>query len=941
VRRPVRVLIADEIGLGKTISAIAVAKYLQTTGEAKRILIIVPRILLPQWLDELDGMGIADPQDIERNKLEALRRAAFRPGFYIGSIDLLKRDEYIQTVSSVNWDLIIIDEAHKMSVKGSKKTIRYNEVGGKLVGSKPNMHAIFLSATPHKGDPEDYISRLKLLDPMLGSPRELDRRDFYIATHEVLFLRRTKEDINNIYEGREIFKPATFFAVALPATDEEREFSEKLLDFMRTKLNQFAERGLLMNVKAIPLVRALLFKRASSSPKAAMLTILRMLGKRGVEAALNEELLEEVEGIFEVGYEDYEYEDRDDPDQVIDEFIDAISDLLDERDKEEIRTLYKMAEVIVSKGDTKVTALLQMLEDFVAMGDEKVIVFTEYKDTLNYIKARILEAHPDWNKRLLSLSAQEAHDKTVFKNIRNRFEHDQNCRILLATDVAAEGLNLQVANLLVNYEVPWSTVKLEQRIGRVWRLGQKKEVSIYTLFLGNRSDRDALDILYRKLLNMRRAQIAPRPLMGQEVLVLQTGAEEVGKVPMAVAEGGKKFKRVTERTLIDAYLKGGGLELREIVRSIIAAKVALQDEVENKSVFYRVDSRRRLEERLELLGFRDVHQLISSMMNMFRSASQFYGYRVNERSETRLKVEPPSGMPMVVNSVNEIIDILSRDIVAQAPTPILVSYGSEEETISVYSVEVHGETHALWREPIGISSRGVVLRGKKLLDAVSQAVDNLVGVTDSTVQKAPELSSTFVANGPNKAQDSARRLLDPVENYLRTLSKLGLRNAEGRFLGQGDLSANMSLTPIGVVTFVKKPVIPLEEIPLEVRVEAERRAVEMVLEVERAEGRVAKEIPLSEQKTKHYDIYSANPETAEVRLIEVKGHMGPEVYGELTDGEAQVARNEGDRYWLCIVYDITRKPNLLRFANPFNTMNYRVIEKITKETRYVLWPKPV
>src|SRR5207245_903637 len=197
------------------------------------------------------------------------------------------------------------------------------------------------------------------------------------------------------------------------------------------------------------------------------------------------------------------------------------------RDKEEIRTLYKMAEVIVSKGDTKVTALLQMLEDFVARGDEKVIVFTEYKDTLNYVKARILEAHPDWNKRLLSLSAEEAHDKTMFKNIRNRFEHDQNCRILLATDVAAEGLNLQVANLLVNYEVPWSTVKLEQRIGRVWRLGQKKEVSIYTLFLGNRSDRDALDILYRKLLNMRRAQITPRPLMGQQVLVLQTGAEEV------------------------------------------------------------------------------------------------------------------------------------------------------------------------------------------------------------------------------------------------------------------------------------------------------------------------------------------------------------------------------------------------------------------------------
>ena len=942
VRRPVRVLIADEIGLGKTITAIAVAKYLWKTGEVRRVLVIVPRILLMQWMTELNGMGINETYDIERHNIELMRRSGFPPGYYIGSIDLLKREQYIEPISGIDWDLIIIDEAHKMSIKGSRRTIRYNEIGGRLVGSKIGLNALFLSATPHKGDPEDYLSRLKLLDPMLGSPKELDNRNFYSKTHEVLVFRRTKEDINNVYEGREVFKPATFFAVALPATDEERNFSERLLNFMRTKLIEFADRGLLMNTRAIPLLRALLFKRASSSPKAAMLTIYRMLHKRSVEAALNEELLEEVEGIFEQGYEDYEYEDRKDPDEVVDDFIDAISDLLSERDKEEVRTLYTMAENIVARGDTKVSALLTMLDDFMARGNDKVIVFTEYKDTLNYIKARILERHPDWKKDLLSLSSEESQDKEVFKSIRTRFEQNPNCRIVLATDVVAEGLNLQVANLLVNYEVPWSIVKLEQRMGRVWRLGQKKNVEIYTLFLGNRSDLDALNLLYQKLLNLKRAQIAPRPLMGQEVLVYQTGAEEVGKVPMAVTEAGKKFKKITERSLIDAYLKGGGSELSQIVKSILAAKQALQDEIQSKSVFYRTERKGRVEDRLGLLGFRNMRELFSSVLGLFMVVSPFYGYKVTEAGDFRLRVEQPTGMPMVISTINQVMDILGYEKTPRSPTPVLVSYSNVEQTFSIFNVQVHGgDRHLLLREPIGISEHGEVLRGRKLLEIVSQAVDNLIGVTDSAIQKQPEADKILIANAPNSAQDSARRLLGPLEEYLSSLTRLGLRNAGGEFIGQADLRATIEAEPIGIINFVKRPLVPLEDIPEEVKAEAERTAVEIVLGVERSEGRMPREIPEREQKSLHYDVYSSDAKLHEERLIEVKGHMGPEVYGELTDDEAQVAKKEGKKYWLYIVYNIQGKHKLLRFADPFNNMNYKIIEKVTKETRYVLWPKAV
>jgi SNF2 family DNA or RNA helicase len=942
VRRPVRVLIADEIGLGKTITAISIAKYLNKIAGARRVLIIVPRILLIQWVAELNGMGISEVNDIERTSISRMRTMGFPPGYYIGSIDLLKRDSYSDLLTQVKWDLVIIDEAHKLSIKGSKRTIRYNEIGGKLVGSRLDTHAIFLSATPHKGDPEDYISRLKLLDPMLGSPKELDNRTFYRLTHEVLVFRRTKEDINTIYEGREVFKPATFYAVALPATNKEREFSEHLLDFMRTKLLEFADRGLLMNTRAIPLMRALLFKRASSSPRAAMLTLYHMFTKRSVEAALDDELLDEVEDIFEAGYEDYEFEEKKDPDQILDQFIDAVSELLSERDKEEIRTLYGLASSIIQEGDTKVWALIQLLDDFMKRGNEKIIIFTEYRDTLEYIKTKVLEQHPEWKDDLLTLTAVESGDKELFKKVRSRFEKDPNCRVLLATDVAAEGLNLQVANLLLNYEVPWSTVKLEQRIGRVWRLGQERSVGIYTLFLGNRSDLDALNILYQKLLNMRRAQIGARPLMGQEVIVYAAGAQEVGKVPMAVTETGKRFKKITERTLIDAYIKGGGAELTAIVRSIIAAKLALQDEIQSKSVFYTAERRARLEERLGLLGFRNISELQSSVLALFRSVSGYYSYTVTAFDGNSIKVQQRIGMPISISKVTEALEMLSHEDPGKSPVPFLVSYGPEERTILVCSVQVRGKKDLiLFREPVGLSGDGKLYLGRNLLELVANSIDNLIGSTESSHQDIPRFDNLLVVKAPNAAQDSARRLLTPLEEYLNTLIKEGLRNARVEAVKQEDVDATISAEPLGVLNFVKRPAQLLEAIPYDVRQEAERKAVEIVMAKEREEGRIPREIPFAEQVDKHYDILSTDPNSKEERMIEVKGHMGPEVYGELTDDEGDVAQKEGEKYWLCIVYNIRAGFKLLRFPDPFNSMNYEIIEKVTKEKRYVLWPKAI
>jgi superfamily II DNA or RNA helicase len=939
VRRPIRVLIADEIGLGKTITALAVCKYLEKLGATKRTLVIVPRVLLPQWLGEMEKMGIVNVFDIERTSIKTLERMNFPAGYYIGSIDLLKREEYKESISRVDWDLIIVDEAHKLSITGPRKTIRYEEIGG-LIGSRLDINTIFLTATPHKGDPEDYISRLKLLDPMLGSPKELDRREFYTSTHETLVFRRTKESINNIYEKREIFKPAKFHALALPATEQERRFNQRLLEFMRTKLREFADMGLLADPRVIPLLMALLFKRASSSPKAVMLTIERMLLKRAA-TPLTEDLIEEVNSMFKIGYEDYEFEFRKTPEETLDSFIDAVAPLLSERDREEIRLLHDMANQIIATGDTKVQVLIDELTEILSRKDEKIIVFTEYKDTLNYIYSKILEVHPDWKQNIVCLSSEEAGDRHKFKEIRSKFETNPKVRIMLATDVAAEGLNLQVANHLFNYEVPWSVIKLEQRIGRIWRLGQKREAQIYTLFLGNRSDSDALEILYKKLFNIKRAGISQKPILGEKIVYYQTDASEIGKVPM-ISIGEKKrrkFKKVTEWTLIKSEIRG---ELASIVNSILAAREELEKEMQGKSIFYRPVTTEQIQEKIAYLGFKDPQEVRSSLFNLLKTVADLYGYMISKDAKNALIMQQATGMPMIISRIDEAVELLKQSPRPQITTPILVAYDDKERTDLIYEAEICSGEKRLVHELIAIAiEEGKVLRGKDFLDEVSKAITNLIGATDITKQPTPQIDTLVKAYALNSIKEPYGRLLSFLREYLFSLIRLGLRNKQVDWVLPTDLEVRIKENPVAILHFVKKPLIPYEEIPEDVRSKAEEEAIKYVLEIETKEGRTPQLISQQEQKVKHYDIYSINFATGEDRIIEVKGHMGQEVYGELTHDEAMVAKQEGKRYWLYIVYNIQSKPTHIRFQDPFNTMNYKVLEKITKETKYVLWPREV
>jgi superfamily II DNA or RNA helicase len=877
-------------------------------------------------------MGIPDSKvkHIESYSLDFLKSIGFPDGYYITSMDFLKREGRIAEALNTSWDLVIIDEVHKFGYK----TKRFWQIGKMLIEGKPERNVLFLSATPHRGDPKDYILRLRLLDPYLTEGwRSLDTRQFYEVTHGSLLFRRTKEDINRIYEEKQIFPPAKFYATVIKARDDEAEFAKRLVDFLRRKLIEFAYEKHLISEKVIPLLVILIFKRATSSPYAAITTLERLLIKRA-EPEFPKQLIDSVRGFLGVGYEDYEYDK--DPEQIFNDFLDRTAPLLRPEDVEEVRMLRDYAKSIMERGDSKLNALTSLLEDVMAEKETKVIVFTEYKDTVDYlINYLIGRAHPEWKQSIRRLTSEETLKEDRFREIKEDFEKNPSVRILIATDVMAEGVNLQVANILVNYEIPWSLIKLEQRVGRVWRLGQTRDVEAYTLFMDNVADMAALRSIYSKLINLKRALGGTRPIIGQEV-VYYAEAEDLVRIPpqLTMVEKAKrrKFVKVTEGRTIQTFIKKGEAGLEDLVASIIAARNELEREMGSKGVLYRPRTKREVEQAVKPLGFKSPSELLSCLQEVVRAACKIYGYRVLE-GDGSLKIVRGTEMPIKIETIDHVLSILTSKSL-ESPYCYVVAYSDKEDTVVIFPVELTSRKDGttIYRELVGAGLENrQILRGPQLLKVISQALSSCLGVTEFNPQSF-DLPLMLKAGVIDEFNRCIVEILSPIDMYISKLESFGLRDADKTFLKASEVDVKI-LRPICLIRFVRPPLSP--EGPLEeLKREIEEKAIQYVMEVEKSEGRV----PIKVSEAEHYDIRSIEPATGDVRFIEVKGHGGPDVFGELTEDEAKLAWEKGEAYWLYIVYDIrSGSPKLVRFRDPFKTMNWEVFEKV--ERRYILRPR--
>ncbi len=495
----IRFLIGDDPGAGKTIMAGLILKELKLRKLAKRILIVVPGHLKDQWRRELKDRFEETFVTIDRGLMDAhyAENVWERENQIITSMDFAKRDEIIASLASVTFDLIIVDEAHKMSAYryGDKtvKTDRYRL--GETLSKSSEPHLLFLTATPHKGDPENFRLFLDLLEPGFFATAEMVKESIKNKDNP-LFIRRMKEDLKN-FEGEPLFLPRYVRTLGFTLSIDETALYNEVSRYVKEQYNKALQSDKKRNV-AFALV--ILQRRLASSTNAILRSLERR--KKRLEdmlqgAAVPSQQDEEVFDTEEV--EDLSEEDRWKEEQIWETL--SVAENRQEL-QTEIRTIGELidkARAIIQKEiEVKILHLKETMADLMTKHpNEKMLIFTEAKDTLEYLERKIRS----WGYTVSTIHGgmrleERVKAESVFKN--------QN-QVMVATEAAGEGINLQFCHLMINYDIPWNPNRLEQRMGRIHRYGQTREVYVFNLVASNTREGKVLTTLFDKLQEIRDA----------------------------------------------------------------------------------------------------------------------------------------------------------------------------------------------------------------------------------------------------------------------------------------------------------------------------------------------------------------------------------------------------------------------------------------------------
>ncbi|MEM4863298.1 MAG: DUF3883 domain-containing protein [Pyrobaculum sp.] len=950
-RHPIRVLIADEIGLGKTVEAILLIKYLREVGLAKRVLVLVPRVLVEQWVGELKrfGFAVTDIRRIERNTIGDLKTFGFPNGVYVASIDLVKRREHKGVITEVEWDVIIVDEAHRVGKVGGKETQRFELVSA-LAGRTP--HVILLTATPHRGKADDYIERVKLLDPFLNAgAKELDVPDFYKLINGVLIFRRTKLDVNEIYERRTVFTKAKFKARTVDTSEEEREFHDKLVELLRKiLLDYYAKKG--EEPKALSLLLVLIAKRASSSPRAALVTLDRIIGRRSAELkhlaegevvdvkALEKEAEEIVDEILGYGgYEDageaLEERKAEEVDDIVNSFAEKCSYILEPKDIEILKELHRLAGTIVGEGDSRLKAVVNLVQRHLQQGD-KVVIFTEFRDTAEYVYKELKNRLPErWRGRIVLItsggiippdSVASARGRKYGIEDVKRWLSEGRIDVVVSTDVASEGLNLQAANVIIHYEPPWSPIKIVQRIGRVWRLGQNRDVTSYTLLLMVESDLRALEVLYAKLLAWYISGIEKTVPIGEELEIDLLSRQSTGGSDLAVLvplqdEKGRAVQFSEYKAWLE-FIRGGGKALEEYINTILnmlKKLKALAERVKAESGDRAVKVGELMENLLSgLYG----EKAETALVNFAMSLARVKGMEVKV-AEKRMLLGPYAVDLRSPSDLYKALGDMLRETSGGGPPIVIAKLDRADlRELFLYKVEAYLGKRPFYSEVIGVardnSGSTKIIAGAELISVLSKAFEGAIGVVHETSGLDP---GKYADLAKSKAEGKILRLLSPFSSYLEKTEKL-FKAKHVDWAPRSPKNTSVSSQLIGAILFhgggIPSRVLPPPPIAIE---EVEKKAMELVMEYERRAGRMPEDV----SRYEHYDIRSIDPKTGEVRYIEVKGRAGPDLGIELTEAEFEVAKTLREKYWLYIVYNIGQSPQILAIRNPAENVRWREV----------------
>jgi SNF2 family DNA or RNA helicase len=522
-RQPLRFLLADDPGAGKTIMTGLLTKELSVRGDLQRCLIVCPGNLVEQWQDEMDRRFHLPFEIMTNDALQAARTGNWflENPLAICRLDKLSRNEDVQAkLRQSDWDLIVCDEAHKLSATYFGNEVKYTKRYrlAQLL-STLTRHFLLLTATPHNGKETDFQLFMALLD---GDRFEGKFRDgVHVADSSDMMRRLVKEQLLK-FDGTPLFPERRAYTVNYALSDPEAELYKEVTDYVREEFNRAEALNNEGRKGTVGFALTILQRRLASSPEAINQSLRRrrerlekrlreeQLLKRGAEVALdvNDGLPvlteDDLEDIFDAP--DSEVEETEE--QVVDQASAAQTIAELRAEIAQLQGLERAALRVRQSGtDRKWDELSRLLQSNTEMFDaeghrRKLVIFTEHRDTLNYLADRIraLVGRPEAVVIIHGGIGREQR-----RQAQESFTHDKEVEILVATDAAGEGINLQRAHLMVNYDLPWNPNRLEQRFGRIHRIGQTEVCHLWNIVAKDTREGEVYHRLLEKLDEERKA----------------------------------------------------------------------------------------------------------------------------------------------------------------------------------------------------------------------------------------------------------------------------------------------------------------------------------------------------------------------------------------------------------------------------------------------------
>ena len=934
-----RIMIADEVGLGKTIIAALIASELKARGLADKTLYVVPSSLVLKWQDELGTKFDTESTVVDRNYVRFNKDPFSADKFdYVTSMDFLKEENRKKLIRKL--DLVVVDEAHKLNPGNDRYEL------GKVLSEKA-VAMIFLTATPHDGKDENFLGRMMLLDPFVTD----------VSSTSHLWRRHIKEDVVDM-NGEQVFSARASTTVNTELTNDERHIHEMLNEYVlerRSEVSNSQEQG------AIRFLGTILKKRATSS-----LYSLRGTLERRRERLGTIDIPKGVRDPDDMEHDD-DYEDR------AGEYEYVTTGNADvEAEKGSITCMINAIDHLGGT-DSKFDKLLEFIKK-VKKGDAKakILLFAEYRDTLDYLEGRL--AGPYRTGRI-----DGTMDMASRRDALARFSREEGVEVLLCTDAAGEGVDMQFCNVEFNYDIPWNPNKLEQRMGRIHRIGQDRDVGYFNFVVDREHTIDGM--IHGKLLDKIQNI---KDSMGDDSVFDMLGRligesmisriyEELQRLPhdkwepMIMAE-----LQEIERTKADIQQKMGGLlagrtldrtmfeNMQEIkMRAVDSADVGRFLEVwtgfndgtyEAHKSMVRIrmpahmapriggilegtldgDVARKFNREYLALGNKKVHAMLEDAMGSGSVASLGHekksgllcvynrsvvrGDGIKDNSETVMIFCNEDGEAKMVdtNSVWD-YDESSSDQSSDADYPPtntgLLAKLKElaDKQMETDSVEFHNKS------------------AKKLGEMLRMAQS----AVDKNVEAEVERQSERIAEWEAKKYTSPNyaKLITESKNKIRLKQEEGYRRKVE--LGHR-FESHLTIDLVGLATVTA-------EADANARTESDLAGMAIVIERERRRAKTdAERLQVRDisGRDKGYDIETAD------RSIELKSFEGyPEP--RLSSHEWDVARRFGKRYWLYVVENVHATDyRITEIQDPYNALTDIVVkEQVTTSKYRVDWAK--